>query len=61
MAGLLRTKKHVLYYFITIKKIVTIVRTIEAMQKKISQGQTNMKSTNKKLTLDAQNFGYLNI
>jgi hypothetical protein len=30
-------------------------------KKKLVKGQTNMKSTNKKLTLDAQNFGYLNI
>ena len=31
------------------------------VKKKLGKGQTNMNSTNKKLTLDAQNFGYLNI
>ena len=31
------------------------------VKKKLFKGQTNMKSTNKKPTFDAQNFGYVNI
>jgi hypothetical protein len=34
---------------------------METMQKNLLRGLSNMKSTNEKLTIHAQNFGYINI